>query len=65
MKEALQVLADIESKLRNFWEDHRLFEIWAEYYTAIQLKERNPEWRISVSPNMRDDVICDLRDNKK
>jgi hypothetical protein len=52
------MLAEIEGRLKGFWQDHRLFEIWAEYHTAIQIKKRNPEWDIKVSPNMRDDVVC-------
>lgn len=51
------MLTEIEDKLKSCWEDKR-FEIWAEYYAVIQIQERNSEWEIKVSPNIRDDVVC-------
>lgn len=47
--------------LNDCWEDRRLFEIWAEYFTAVQIKERNPHWEIQVSPNIRDDIVCNIK----
>jgi hypothetical protein len=59
------VLREIEQKLRKCWRDKRLFEIWAEYYTAVQIRERNPRWEVQVSPNIRDDVVCTFKNGEE
>jgi hypothetical protein len=61
------MLREIEQKLRDCWEDRRLFEIWAEYYTAVQIRERHPDWEsVKVSRDIRKDVICNfVREGKR
>ena len=50
----------IEKHLKECWSDKRLFEIWAEYYTAVKIKEIHPDWNVRVSDGRRVDVICEF-----
>jgi hypothetical protein len=52
------VLRKIEDRLRDCWQDARLFEIWSEYYTAIRVQAKNPEWKIKVARGKGYDIVC-------
>lgn len=59
------MLREIERKLRDCWKDRRLFETWAEYYTAVQIEERHPDWEVKISPDIRKDIVCYIINEEK
>lgn len=60
-----EVIEKIEERLRECWKDPRLFRYWAEYSVALQVKTRNPSWKIVVSPNQSADIACYADNDKK
>lgn len=46
-------------------EDRRCFELWSEYFTALQMKERHPDWEVRITGAIGSpDVVCIKNDEK-
>jgi hypothetical protein len=58
VKRGLKILSD-----KVFQKDTRLFELWSEYFTALQLKELHPNWKVEVRGSSPD-VVC-IEDDRK
>lgn len=52
------LIEEIEKHLRQCWTDRRLFEIWSEYNTALEIQKRHPEWILTVRTRSCD-VLCE------
>ena len=67
---ALDDLREIERDLRLIADkvlpqDRRCFELWSEYFTALQIKERHPDWEVKITGAIGSpDVVCIKNDEK-
>ena len=62
-----EILRHMEAglKLIDLNRDRRLLYIWAEYFMALQIKERHPKWNVDVTGGIRSpDVLC-IKNGKK